>query len=256
VIDALALEGPVATFGLVLTRLGGLLLALPFFGGEIAPLRVRIVFAVVISGALTLATPMIRIDTSAPSIFVVALVGELVLGLFLGLVVRMTVATAELAGELAGIQMGFGFNRLVDPMLQEQVGPLTRMVSMAAGVLFFVTDAYREVIRGFAMTLAAVPPGSARISAAWAELLVERTGALFAGGLRVGGPVIFAVLGAQLSFGLLGRVAPHLNLWALGFLVTIGVGLICMALFVPSLVADVRALLEDGVGDLVAVVAR
>ena len=254
--DTVSFNAPVLTFGLVLTRLGGFMVALPLFAGEVAPLRVRIAIDLVLALVLGLAGPGVQMESFSTSRLVVAGLTEFLLGIFLGLVVRLTIAAAELSGELLGMQMGFGFSRLVDPMLDEQVGPLTRVITLVTGALFFITDGYRDVVRALAASLTAIPPGSAAVNGRWAAFLMERASAMFAGGIRIAAPIVIAVFGAQLSFGFLSRVAPQLNLWAIGFLVTIGVGLICTALFAPSLVAEVRDLLQDGVGELGAAVSR
>ena len=122
--------------------------------------------------------------------------------------------------------------------LEHTAGPFTRLFSVTIALLFFAVDGHRAVIRGLAASLTTLPPGAVHPGAAWVDLLTSRTGALLADGLRIAGPLLATVLAAQLSFGLLGRVAPQLNLWAIGFLVIVAIGLLSAALFVPSLVSD------------------
>ncbi|MBI5509016.1 MAG: flagellar biosynthetic protein FliR [Deltaproteobacteria bacterium] len=234
------------TFGMVLTRVGALFLALPIFLGELAPLRIRVAVIVMLAAVLSLATPAAPLAL-ATRVVVPALVGEFLLGLFLGLTVRAVFAAAEMAGELVGVQMGLGFAAQADPLLEHAAGPFTRLFSVTMALLFFALDGDRAIIRALVQSLVAVPPGTARSMGAWVDLLTTRTGALFAEGLRIAGPVLVTVLAAQLSLGLLGRVAPQLNLWAIGFLVIVGVGLLSASLFVPALVADLENVVKDGV---------
>jgi flagellar biosynthetic protein FliR len=190
--------------------------------------------------------------SSAPGVdsagaLALAMAGELALGGLAGMVVRVALAAAEIAGEIAGMQMGFGFARTVNPLTAQQTGALTRLVSVAAGILFFAIGAHRQVIQAVADSLRAVPAGAAVNDQAWSELLVDSVSGMFVAGLRIALPLVVTVMASHLTFGLLSRVAPQLNLWSVGFLVSISVGLVGLTVFAPALVAEIRATLSHGI---------
>jgi flagellar biosynthetic protein FliR len=233
-------------FALVLTRTSALLVALPALGGELVPVRIRAALALSLSFAVVMAHPPLPADTApAP-----ALVSEALLGAALGLLVRTSLAAAEIMGELVSNQAGFGFDKLMNPLTAEPSSPLSNVVTLTLGVVLFASGAYREVIRGFVSSFFVVPAGSL---ASWSELfslLSERAAALFAAGLRIGAPIAGALLATQLGLGLLARLAPQLNVWALGFLVTSAVAVAALIIFLPGFVDELVALWGTGIADL------
>ena len=236
-------------FGLILARIAGLLAALPALSVEVAPVRVRAIAAF----AMAVAFAAGAVDSPAADVPLLAFVAEFALGAALGFVVRVALAAVELAGELAGMPMGFGFGRLVDPLSGRQTGPITQLVGLMAGAILFCTGGYREVLRGLGGSLRVLPPGTVALDAIPTATLVASVGGMFESGLRIAAPLIFTAMATQAAFGLLGRVAPQLNLWALGFLCTIGVGLICLAIYMPGLVEHTRRMLDTGLAQLVQV---
>ncbi len=243
-------------FALVLTRVSGLMVTVPFLSIEIAPVRTRAALALVLAGLLTFGAPSAAAEVRSVGALAVAMLGELLLGALTGLVVRIALAAAELAGEVVGMQMGFGFARTVNPLMEEQSGALTRLISVTAGLLFFLTGAHRLVVGALAQSLHAVPAGSVSPEPGWSEMLVDQGGAMFVAGLRIALPLVVTVMASHMVFGLLTRVAPQLNLWAVGFLVSISVGLLGLTVFAPALVVEVRTTLEDGVSTALGVGGR
>jgi flagellar biosynthetic protein FliR len=239
-------------FGLVLARVTGIMLTMPFFSSEMVPVRARVALTLVLSIALTLATQ----GVAAPVAPVVALVGELMLGAAAGLVVRIGLAGLELAGELVGLQAGFGFSRTVDPMLESQTNIVGEAFSLVAGAFFFAIDGHRQVIHALADSLKAAPPGTIAFDPGWLPTLVDRMNVMWGVGLRIGAPVLVALVATQLAFALMSRVAPQLNLWGLGFVLTIGIGLGALALYAPALSGEIRELLSGALGDGARLLAR
>jgi len=232
-------------FALVLGRVSGVVLTAPFLGAEVIPVRARVALTVAISFALTLALPY----AAAPSAPIVALASELLLGAAAGLVVRIAVGALELAGELTGLQMGLGFGHTLDPLLESQGSVVSQAFSLAAGALFFATNGHLQVVRALADSLKAVPAGTVTFDPSWATTLVDAAATMFVTGLRIAAPLAFVLLTSQLAFAMLGRIMPQLNAWGLGFLITIGLGLTGLAVFAPSLTAEVRDLLGAAIGD-------
>lgn len=239
-------------FALVLGRVSGVVLTTPFIGAEIIPVRVRVALTVAVSFALTLALPYAA-TSEAP---VVALIGEVLLGAAAGLVIRVAVGALELAGEVVGLQMGLGFGHMVDPLLEAQGSTVSQVFGLVTGGLFFAIDGHLQVVRALAGSLRAVPAGTVTFEPGWVTALVDHTADMFVTGLRIAAPLAAALLASQLAFALLGRIMPQLNAWGLGFVITIGLGLVGLGLFAPSLAAEMRDLLGAAVGDAGRLVGR
>lgn len=223
----------IATFGLVAVRIGAMFALLPFFGGQSVPAGMRAGSAVVFSLALASVIGPTTLD-SAWAVITSGL-GELITGLAIGVVVRLAMVAADFAGEVAGMQMGFAFNRIVDPLTQETAAVPSRFLNLIALMLFWAIDGHHVVLAALATSLQTVPPGEflPRVSLGTAMPLLSLVTSV---GLRMAAPVVIALLLTNVALGVLSRAAPKLQLFAMSFGFSIGIGmLMLMASAWPSL---------------------
>ena len=244
------LTSVIEPFMLISTRLGLLIAALPVMGFEPSPRKFRAVLTVVLATGFTAGLPAY---TPAPSL-VLGFACEALMGVTLGITVRTILATLEVAGELMSIQMGFGFNKTVDPLTKSTSGPITRILSLIGGVLFFATGAYRSVLEILGQSFRVVPPGAANFKPDFHNLVVEAGGGMMLAGARIALPLVVVALLTQLSFGLLTKVAPQMNIWGLGFTFIIAFGFVGIIVFMPTFVLETRALLEHAVDQMESMV--
>ena len=232
----------VVPFLLALVRLSAFMAALPVFASETAPLRVRAAFAVTLAGVLVAASPaIVGAELSPAPLLVEALIGAL-----LGLIVRLVLAAVELAAELLSLQMGLGFAQLVDPLSGGSASPLGALLAVAPGAALFASDAHLTLVRGLAHSTVRVPLGAGHFDLGRLEVLVRSAAGLFKDGVRIALPIAAVLFGGQLAFALLTKVAPQLNVWALGFLATSGLALAALAVGAPTLIHEIVALLRQG----------
>lgn len=245
------MEALVITYGMVLARVGGVAVALPIFSFEVAPVVFRVMFSMMLSAALFAMMPA----TPLPESIAPALAMEFLTGAFLGMIVRLAVAAVEVAGELAGVQMGFGFQKTVNPLSMEQNGPITNVLYAMAGVLFFTTESHHQVIRGLALSMNTMPIGHTIFRGDVQSLALDNGANMLESGFLLSLPLIMVSVITQLCFGLLTRVAPQLNVFALGFAFMIGVGFWALILFAPQVGWSVQQLLDRSLEDFIATVA-
>lgn len=233
-------------FLLVLTRLAGLLALLPMMGFEPSPSRARAVLAIFLALGMTASLP----GYVPPESIAVALMFEALLGASMGITARILMATVEVAGELISIQMGFGFNKTVDPMTKSESGPITRILSIIATVLFFATGAYQSILRTLALSFRTIPPGSSEFRPDFEALVIDTGSTMMIAGARIALPLVLVAFMVQISFGLMTKVAPQMNIWGLGFTFTIAFGFIAVIVFTPTFVGQAAALLDKIVDDV------
>lgn len=239
-------------FALVLCRVTGMVVTLPFISAKLLPVRARVALMLAVSFALTLSNPV----AVAPHAVISALLGELLLGVAAGLVVRIGVAAIEMAGELIGSQAGFGFSRMADPLLDNQASVVGDTFGLVAGAFFFVTNGHHQVIRTLVSSMRSVPLGTVNLEAGWLEPLSDRISVMFKVGLHLAAPIVAALLASQLALGLLSRVMPQLNLWSLGFVITGGVAFLVLAVFAPAASVAMVEILDRAIGDVALVLVR
>ncbi len=213
-------------------------------------MRAKAVMALGLSWVMTLSLPHYEVPTSLTA----ALFFELLLGVALGLTVRMMMASIDFAGELASTQMGFGFNKTVDPLTKTSAGPITRIFTTVAGVLLFVSGGYHEILKGLALSLRTFPPGSMTFTLDYYQLVVVGGHTLISAGMRIALPLLIVAMLTQMTFGIMTKVAPQLNIWFLGFSFTIAVGFFAIIIFAPGLFVEINAQIERAVASAMDIV--
>jgi flagellar biosynthetic protein FliR len=149
--------------------------------------------------------------------FVAGLVGEAVVGGALAAIVAILFAAVSAAGRLLDLFGGFELGFAYDPLSQTSAGPFGQLYSLTATVLLFVSGGYQLVVAGLARSFTAVPLGVGLDMGAVAAGAGEALTQMFLAALQVAGPLIAVLFLADVGLGLLTRVSPALNAFALGF---------------------------------------
>ncbi|WP_370275908.1 flagellar biosynthetic protein FliR [Georgenia sp. SYP-B2076] len=223
-----------------------LVLAPPFSHGAI-PGPVKAMLGVAIAFALSPALPAASLTTGA---FLGQLLSEALIGGGLGVLVALVFGAVQSAGQLidlfGGFQMGMAFN----PMTLMSGGPLAQLYAFTATVLLFVSDGYQLVIGGLARTFDALPLGATLDLGALADTMTVALGQMFLAALQIAGPLIAVLFLADVGLGLLTRVAPALNAFALGFPLKILITLFLGTFALIALPRVISALAESALGRL------
>ncbi|HEU4668496.1 MAG TPA: flagellar biosynthetic protein FliR [Arthrobacter sp.] len=149
--------------------------------------------------------------------FFTAIVLELVTGLVLGFLVYLVFAAVQSAGSLIDLFSGFQMAQAFDPQMMVNGAQFTRLLQMAALALLFASDGYQLVIGGLTGSFAAFPLAGGIDLARPAEAMVLAVTGMFLCAVQIAGPLLVVLLLADVGLGLLTRVAPALNAFALGF---------------------------------------
>jgi flagellar biosynthetic protein FliR len=175
-------------------------------------------------------------------------VREIAIGVALGFAVRVVFAAVELAGQFLGMQMGLSFAALFDPINGAQTPVLSQLLSITAVLLLFAFNGHHLIIMALWDSFQAIPIVPGPMSARGFMMLVEWGGALFTSGLHLALPVAAAVLTANLTIGMMTRAAPQLNIFAVGFPITLGVGFEVLYLSIIYMPAFLEPLIMRAVG--------
>ena len=185
--------------------------------------------------------------------FLLAIVGELVVGLSLGFLVMLTFSAVQSAGSLIDLFGGFSLAQGFDPQSMINGAQFSKLFHMVALALLFVTDGYQLVLGGLFRSFGAIPVGGGLDVPASAELIVTGLSQMFLAALQIAGPLIVVLFLADVGLGLLTRVAPALNAFALGFPLKILLTVIFAGTLVAALPGIVEALTGDAVENLLGV---
>ena len=218
--------------------------SLPVLGTRTVPARVRVALAGFIALAAQAsmpAPPVVPLDSPAAFMLVLQ---QLVVGLSLGLAVRVVFAAVEFAGEVIGLQMGLNFAGFFDPVTASQGTATGRFLGTIIAWLFVVGGGHLLVIAVLVQSFQVFPVGPEPFAFLRAAQ-PQRWGAeIFSMGLWIALPLIAMLLMVNLVLGLISRVASQINVFSVGFPVTLGVGLLGMLLTLPALQQPFNVALE------------
>jgi flagellar biosynthetic protein FliR len=229
----MATPDPLA-FLLVVARLAGLVFAAPVFGHGLVPLRVRAGLVGVLALALAPAVQAPALGPS-PSVWTIAaLLGvEGAVGVLLGFVAQLVFAGVQLGGQIAGVQAGFGIAGVVDPGTETGASVIAQWQQLAALLAFLVLDVHHAILRAVLESFRVAPVGSVVPSGAILDGVVRQAGSLFVVGVRIAAPVLVVLLLVNGALAMLARTIPQLNVFAVGFPVNVGVGLVVVGGSLP-----------------------
>lgn len=229
-------------------RVLGLFTAAPVLSMRAIPARVRLGLSILIVVAAQPSLPeMINIPLNSPMALLVAL-QQIMIGLTIGFAARVIFSAIELAGEIVGLQMGLNFASFFDPLSGSQATSVSRFFGTCAAWLFVVMNGHllitAAVVSSFTtFPVAPEPLGSLR------ELQPQVWGAeVFKLGLWVSLPIVTMLLLVNMVMGLIARVSPQMNVFSVGFPVTIGVGLVGLWLTLPMMQAPFTMAIERMLG--------
>ena len=230
-----------------LTRILGLLMVTPVFGHRAVPARVKIGLGVFITLIVAPTLPPMP-DVGLGSwhgLFI--LVQQFLIGLAVGFVIRIAFAAVEAAGEIVGLQMGLGFASFFDPQSAGQTLVLSRFFNMLAVLVFLAVNAHLLLLGVLVDSFQSLPVSPQPLSAAGFHNVAAFGSTVFAVGLQLALPLIAILLMTNLALGILTRSAPQLNIFAIGFPITLGVGLIVLDITLPYFAPQFEQLIQNGI---------
>ena len=225
-------------------RVLALFTAAPVFSMRAIPVRVRIglaFFVALCAQAVLPDQPVIDLNGREALGAVLQQVG---VGLALGFAVRLVFVAVELAGEVIGLQMGLNFASFFDPASNAQVSAVARFFGNMALLLFVVVNGHLMVLMAVVKSFERFPVQGHWMAAVGQMRLHELGAALFSSALWIALPMVVMLLFVNLTLGVISRVAPQMNIYAVGFPVTLTVGLLGIAATLPMLEPPMLALLE------------
>ena len=236
--------GWVASFLLPLFRIAALLMVMPVIGTQLVPVRVRMYLAL----AFTL-VPM-PVLPAMPQIDALSLQGwlwigqEVLVGALLGFSLQLFFHAFVVAGQMIAMQMGLGFASMVDPANGISVAVLGQFLLMLVTLLFLAMNGHLVVFEVLAESFVTLPVGSGLLLDHYLAI-AGRLGWVLGAGLLLALPAITALLVVNIAFGVMTRAAPQLNIFAIGFPLTLVLGLVIVWLGMADILAQYQDLARE-----------
>ena len=172
--------------------------------------------------------------------FAVGAIGEILLGITIGMAVNLIFVGLQMAGQISGYQMGMALARVMDPSAGQQVPLLAQFFQLFAFLIFLSINAHHWFLMALADSFQLVPPFGFKISGSLVEQLMHIAGNMFVIAIKVGAPVIAALLLTSIAFGLIARTVPQMNVLFVAMPLKIIIGLLFIGFSLPYLSAFLK----------------
>ena len=247
-----AILASMTLFAAPFLRLSAMMAVAPVFSAAGFNVRTRALFAVLIAALVAPSLPAPPVDSLLSGAGVLMGIREIGVGLVLGFLVQMAFGAAVFAGQAISMTMGLGFAMAVDPQNGVQVPVISQLYVILATLLFLALDGHLLLIAAVVESYQLIPIGVAGLPVSSLSAVVALGTMVFAGGILLALPALTALLLINVAFGIVTRTAPQLNIFAVGFPVTILAGLFIMFLVMPGFIEALTQLigssLQRGVG--------
>lgn len=228
--DALWLtQALIPQYLMFMARPAGLFLTMPFFGDRTVPPLVRVGLSLLVG--LILGPQVPELVPGTP--WLVALMGELLMGALFGLLVALFFAAMQMAGSILDFEFTFSLSESFLPGSQISSTPMARWFHLMVLLIFFRVEGHHAVLRALAESYHSSPPGAIVNGAISALFFLEMAQTMWETALTVALPMMAALLLANLFIALMARLAPSLNMLLLGPGLKVLVGLGALALLFP-----------------------
>jgi flagellar biosynthetic protein FliR len=247
-ITSAQLQTLIVTFLWPLTRILGLVAVAPLFGNASVPARVKIGLGVLLAMIITpTLSAMPDIDPMSFAGLLI-LAQQFIIGAAMGFAMRIVFAAVELAGEISSMTMGLGFAVFFDPQTRGRSSAISQFLALLTLMIYLTTNIHLVVVSTLSQSFVMMPVSAAPMADEGFRQLVHWGSRIFSAGVQLSLPIVAALLLTNIALGILTRAAPQLNLFGIGFPITIGVGFIMLALSLPYLATPLVRLLEEGIG--------
>lgn len=241
-----------AVFTVVLSRFLALFAFAPGYGGETISFFQRMALAFLTSFIVTPALPpneeFYRLLKER---YITILFEQALLGLFLALCLQLLFTAFQMAGEFFSVQMGFGVNEVFDPMSQISLPLIGTLKNLFALYVFFVSDAYLEVIRALSYSFEKIPylplnflDSSIQKSGLF-SFLAFLSSSMFLIALKISVPIMGTLLLVSISLGMISKAAPQMNLLMMGYPLKILIGFLVMLWMAPVTIELIQAQFDN-----------
>ncbi len=240
--------GELVGFILVLARVTPLFFMAPLFSSSLVPPRVRGIIAVGISIGLTPIALHGQHMPSDPLVLAELVVEGMLVGFGFAFGLAALMAAVESAGAMIDVVSGFSYGELINPMSGESAAVMARFYSLVGTMIFLAIDGEEWVLRGISRTFQLVPLTSGpQLSSLVGGAELVFSGVLLSA-LEIAGPVLVALLITDVAFGVVSRVVPQLNVFAVGFPAKVAVALLVAGASLPFVANWISNQLSVSVG--------
>ena len=230
----------VGSFLLPLFRISALLMFMPIIGTQLVSARVRLYLALAICVVIMPTLPPMPVIDAINLQAFIWIAQEILIGLMFGFVLQLFFQVFVIAGQIVAIQMGLGFASMIDPANGISVPVIGQVFMILVTLLFLAMNAHLVVFEVLAESFFTLPVGGGFLVENYWEI-ANKLGWVLGAALLLVLPAITALLVINLAFGVMTRAAPQLNIFSIGFPLTLVLGMVIVWIGMADILAQYQA---------------
>lgn len=224
-----------ALFVFPFARILALVASAPILGNRQIPARIKIGLSLLLT-LIVAPTLAVQPDIEpASALGLIVLLQQMLVGLAMGFTMRLIFTAVEMSGDIAGMQMGLGFASFYDPQHASYTPVIAQFLGIIAALAFLGLNGHLAMLSALNESFRTFPISAAAPSAVALHTLAAWGGSIFVYALQLSMPLLGALLITNMALGILARSAPQLNIFAVGFPITLAIGFAALALSLPYL---------------------
>lgn len=228
-----------------LVRIAAMLMAAPIFSVRQIPVRFRMMLAVLITLLVQPVLPPSPVVPVFSSDALLIMLQQIAIGAALGFLMQMAFNALIFGGQVMAYSMGLGFANMMDPTNGVQVPVVAQFWLILAMLAFLLMNGHLVLISAVVDTFSVLPIAADGLGRAGLWELLSWASRMFAAGVLMALPVIIALLLINIGMGVVSRAAPQLNIFAIGFPITLMMGFVLIWLTLPQVMTNFGSLVLE-----------
>lgn len=243
----------IVAFIFPLSRILGFIATAPLWSTAGVPKRIRLTIGIAITVALAPGLPpMPEVQPASPAgLWIMA--QQMLIGIGMGFAAKIVFTAFLFAGEFIGSQMGLGFATFYDPLNASQTPVIAEFMNLVALLLFLSLNGHLLYLATLAQSFSAIPISNVPVGAGSWLNIAELGSKIFSAGLLLSLPIMAALMITNVALAVLTRAAPQLNLFALGFPLTLIGGFLILAISLSYLAPPFQGIFRVGLEAMLGV---
>lgn len=237
----------IINFLLPFIRIAALFMVMPIMGTALVPKRIKILLSLGVSLIVfsSISGTEIALSQSLTMLHLVLLIAQQILiGVVIGLIIHIIFEAFVIAGQVSAMQMGLGFASMIDPQNGVSVPAVGQLYLMIVTLLYLSMNGHLYAIQILVESFEVLPLHELNLTKLPIEKFISLSNWLFLGAMKIALPAIAALLIVNLSIGIMTKAAPQLNIFSIGFPITMILGLIILWFSSVTIVPEFNHLVE------------
>ncbi len=227
-------------------RITALVLIVPVFSAVTIPARIRVIFILAMSFLCSSLVPTSLSLVNLNAWYLVYVLQEMALGFLMGFVLQLVFQIFVLAGQVISMQAGLGFAIMVDPATKVSVPLVGQFYLMLTTLTYLSLNGHLALLETLFQSFIWMPIGQVHLENSMVWDVIIFSGWMFKEAVLISIPAILTLQMVSLSLGIMTRVAPQLNIFSLGFPITLIIGMLVIKVTLPTISTQIVRSIEEG----------